>query len=285
MELVVGTIVNILMLSSVYILVALGFAFLFSMLRILNLAHGAIYMIGGYIGLVFITNFGLNPWIAVVLSAAIVGAFGIFLERFCFRPFVGDFNRIVMIGVVVIITLETTVNIIAGTQTLGLPPFLAGSTSFLGTDISNQRLIIFAISAVLLAATLWFAYRTRLGLQMLAISQNIQGAALQGINVHRISSLASFIGCALAAVAGCFMGSFLYLTPFMGDYILVKVLILVMIAGVGSINGIIIAGFILGALDAVLPILTSGATSDAIVISVIVVILLLKPQGFFGLEA
>jgi branched-chain amino acid transport system permease protein len=285
MALIVGTIVNILMLSSVYILVALGFAFLFSMLRILNLAHGAIYMIGGYIGLIFITSFGFNPWIAVILSAVIVGSFGLILERFCFRPFVGDFNRIVMIGVVIIIFLETTVNIIAGTQTLGLPPFVSGSSRFGPVSISNQRLIIFGISAFLLLITLWFAYRTRLGQQMLAISQNIQGAALQGISIHRISALASFIGCGLAAVAGCFMGSFLYLTPFMGDYILVKVLILVMIAGVGSINGILFAGLILGGLDAILPILTSGAASDAIVIMVIVVIVLIKPQGFFGLEA
>ncbi len=285
MDLIVGSIVNILMLSSVYILVALGFAFLFSMLRILNLAHGAIYMIGGYIGLIFITTFGFNPWIAVVLSAAIVGSFGLFLEKFCFRPFIGDFNRIVMIGVVIIIFLETTVNIIAGTQTLGLPPFVEGSSQLGQISISNQRLIIFGISAILLLITLWFAYKTRLGLHMLAISQNILGAALQGINIHRISALASFIGCALAAIAGCFMGSFLYLTPFMGDYILVKVLILVMIAGIGSINGILIAGLILGSLDSILPILTSGATSDAIVIMVIVVILLIKPQGFFGLEA
>jgi branched-chain amino acid transport system permease protein len=285
MALIVGTIVNILMLSSVYILVALGFAFLFSMLRILNLAHGAIYMVGGYIGLIFITTLGLNPWIGVILSAAIVGGFGILLEKFCFRPFVGDFNRIVMIGVVIIIFLETTVNIMAGTQTLGLPPFVSGSSQLGPISISNQRLVIFGISAVLLLAALWFAYRTRLGQQMLAISQNIQGAALQGINIHRISALAAFIGCGLAAVAGCFMGSFLYLTPFMGDYILVKVLIVVMIAGVGSINGILFAGLILGGLDAILPTFTSGATSDAIVIMVIVVILLIRPQGFFGLEA
>jgi branched-chain amino acid transport system permease protein len=241
-------------------------------------------MIGGYIGLIFINAFGLNPWVAILFSAAIVGTFGLFLEKFCFRPFVGDFNRIVMIGVVIIIFLETTVNIMAGTKTLGLPPFLPGSSRFGIISISNQRLIIFAISAILLLMTLWFAYRTRLGQQMQAISQNTWGAALQGINIHRVSALASFIGCALAAIAGCFMGSFLYLAPFMGDYILVKVLILVMIAGIGSINGILIAGLILGGLDSILPILASGAISDAIVIMVIVVILLFKPQGFFGYE-
>jgi branched-chain amino acid transport system permease protein len=130
-----------------------------------------------------------------------------------------------------------------------------------------------------------FVNRTRWGQQMLAISQNIQGAALQGINVHRISALASFMGCALAAIAGCLMGSYLNLAPLMGDDMLVKVMILVMVAGVGSIGGIFIAGLILGILDAALPVVTGGATSDAIVVMVVVVILLIRPQGFFGHEA
>jgi branched-chain amino acid transport system permease protein len=285
LQLIAATIVNVVVLSAIYILVALGFAFLFDILGILNLAHGAIYMIGGYVGLIFITTLGLNPWLALVLTTVIIGAFGIFLERFCFRPFVGDFNRIVMIGVVIIIFLETSVNIIAGTQTLGLPPFIPGTSRLGLISVSNDRLVTFAIGLVLLVLMTLFVNRTRWGQQMLAISQNIQGAALQGINVHRISALASFMGCALAAIAGCLMGSYLNLAPLMGDDMLVKVMILVMVAGVGSIGGIFIAGLILGILDAALPVVTGGATSDAIVVMVVVVILLIRPQGFFGHEA
>jgi branched-chain amino acid transport system permease protein len=120
---------------------------------------------------------------------------------------------------------------------------------------------------------------------MQAISQNLEGASLQGINVHRVSTLACAVGCALAAVAGCMMGAYSGLGPFMGDAMLVKALMLVILAGVGSLGGIFLTGLVLGGLNAVVPVLTSGATSDAIAVAIVVVLLLLKPKGFFGHEA
>jgi branched-chain amino acid transport system permease protein len=285
MELVVATSTNVLILSSMYILVALGFVFLFNMLGILNLAHGAIYMLGGYIGLAFISALGINQWVALILTAIIIGAFGIFLERFCFRPFVGDFNRIVMICVAVAVLLQTGVNILVGTQILSLPPFVKGILTVGPISVSYERIVTFAIGALLLGLVVWFVNRTRWGQQMQAISQDIEGASLQGINVHRVSALASFIGCALAAIAGCLIGAYLGLGPYMGDFMLVKILMLVFLAGVGSISGIFIAGLVLGGLDSTLPLLVSGAASDAIAVGIVVILLLFRPQGFFGREA
>lgn len=284
MELAVATVVNLLILSSMYILTALGFAFLFNMLRILNFAHGAIYMVGGYIGLIFIVSLGINQWLALLLTVLIVAAFGVFLERFCFRPFVGNFNRTVMICVVIIVVLETLINIIYGRKTLALPPFAEGILIVGPASISYERIVTFAIGAVLLGAIVWFVNHTKLGQQMQAIAQHRQGALLQGISVYRISALAFALGCGLAALAGCLIGAYLRLGPFIGDIMLVKVLILVMLAGAGSIGGIFITGLILGSLDAVLPVLIPGAGSDAIIIGVIVVLLLVRPQGFFGYE-
>ncbi len=284
MEQVVPTAVNVLILSSMYILVALGFAFLFSMLGILNLAHGAIYMIGGYVGFALVSWFGLNPWAALLLATLIVAAFGVFLEKFCFRPFVGDFNRTVMICVAITVVLQTTVNIMVGTKVLALPAFAEGVLRTEYFSISYERIVTFAVGIVLLLFIIWFVNRTRWGKQMQAISQNLEGAALQGINVRFISALACALGCGLAAVAGCLMGAYLGLGPFMGDFILVKALILVMLAGIGSIGGIIIAGMVLGSLDAVLPVVINGAVSDAISVGIVVVLLLIRPQGFFGHE-
>jgi branched-chain amino acid transport system permease protein len=284
MELAVATVVNFLILSSMYILTALGFAFLFNMLRILNFAHGAIYMIGGYIGYIFIIGLGFNNWIALVLATLIVAAFGVFLERFCFRPFVGDFNRTVMICVVIIVILQTTVNIMVGNKTMAIPSFAEGVLQVGPTFISFERIVTFAIGAILLGAILWFVNRTKLGQQMQAIAQHRLGASLQGIDIHRISALAFALGCALAAIAGCLMGAYLRLSPYMGDLMLVRVLIIVMLAGAGSISGILIGGLILGALNAALPVLIPGAGSDAVIISVVVVLLLIRPQGFFGYE-
>ncbi|MBA7690192.1 High-affinity branched-chain amino acid transport system permease protein LivH [subsurface metagenome] len=184
----------------------------------------------------------------------------------------------------IIVILQTSVNIIVGTQITSLPPFAEGVFKVGLVSISYERIVTFAIGAALLGAIIWFVNRTKWGQQMQAISQDIQGAFLQGINVHRISALASFIGCALAAIAGCLIGAYLSLGPFMGDFMLVKVLILAILAGVGSISGIFFAGLILGALDSVLPLLTSGAASDAIAVAIVVVLLLIRPQGFFGHE-
>jgi branched-chain amino acid transport system permease protein len=284
MELAVATITNLLILSSMYILVALGFAFLFNMLGIPNFAHGVIYMLGGYIGLALISAMGINQWAALIITAVIVGAFGVFLERFCFRPFIGNFNRIVMICVAVIVILQTSVNILVGTQITSLPPFAEGVFKVGLASISYERIVTFAIGAALLGAIIWFVNRTKWGQQMQAISQDMQGAFLQGINVHRISALASFIGCALAAIAGCLIGAYLSLGPFMGDFMLVKVLILAILSGVGSISGIFIAGLVLGALDSILPLFISGAASDAVAVGIVIVILLIRPQGFFGHE-
>ena len=218
MEQIVATSTNVLVLSSMYILVALGFAFLFNMLGILNLAHGAIYMIGGYIGFALIAALGFNQWIALLLATLIVAAFGVFLERFCFRPFVGDFNRTVMICVAITVILQTSVNIIAGTRILALPPFVEGVFRAGLLSISYERIVTFAIGAVLLGVIIWFVNRTKWGQQMQAISQNMEGASLQGINVHRISALACALGCGLAAIAGCLMGAYLSLEPFYGGF-------------------------------------------------------------------
>lgn len=284
MELAVTTLVNSLILSAMYILTALGFAFLFNMLRIFNFAHGAIYMIGGYICYYFIIGMGLNNWLSLLIATVIVAAFALFLEKFCFRRLVGNFNLIIMMGVAIVVVLQTTVNIMVGDRTMAIPPFAEGVFRYGTIAVSYEKMVTFAIGAVLLAAIMLFVNRTRTGQQMQAIAQNRGGAILQGINIHRISAIAFAVGCGLAAIAGGLMGAYLRLSPFMGDLMLVKVLIIFMLAGAGSIGGILIAGLVLGTLTAVLPVLVGGAGSDAIIIVVVVILLLIRPQGFFGYE-
>jgi branched-chain amino acid transport system permease protein len=285
MAIVVQTIANVFVLSAIYILVALGFSFLFNMLGILNLAHGALYMVGGYTGYYLIQATGMNNWLAIILAALLMAVVGMIIERLCFRPFVGDFNRLIMITVALSVILSTFINVLVGTKVQNLPPLIAGTLKVGGVSISYQRIGIFCIGAVLLGATMWFVNKTRAGRQMQAIAQNIEGAALQGIRIHRLSLIAAGVATGLAAIAGCLMGSYLTLGPYMGDIMLVKALVLVILAGAGSIGGIFITGFFLGALDGVLPVIVTGSQSDAIAMVVVLVLLLLRPRGFFGHEA
>jgi branched-chain amino acid transport system permease protein len=284
MELTIITIINALVLSSMYILVALGFAFLFSIMGILNFAHGAIYMVSGYICYQLAVEWGLNQWLSLLLSVICVGAFGLFLEKFCFRPFFGNLDRTIVVCIAIIIILETTVNVTVGTLVRSLPAFVSGILKVGAFSISAEKLVTLIIGGSLLVAMVWFNRSTKMGQQMQAVSQNLEGAALQGISVHRISALACALACSLAAVAGCLMGAIFSLSPFMGGQMLLKALELVILGGIGSVGGIFFAGLVIGTLDATLPLLIGGAGSEAIGVGVIITVMLFRPQGFFGRE-
>ena len=120
---------------------------------------------------------------------------------------------------------------------------------------------------------------------MLAVSQDAIGAVLQGINIYHVSAAATVIACALAAVAGSLMGAIVSLSPYMGDQMLVKAIEIVILAGIGSIGGVLGAGLILGTIDASLPLFISGSATDAVGLGIVIAILLFRPQGLFGHEA
>jgi branched-subunit amino acid ABC-type transport system permease component len=225
---------------------------------------------------------GLNLLVSMLISVAIVASFGLFLERFCFRPFFGDLNRTMVVCIGIIVVLETTVNILGGTSTRAIPAFAPGLVKAGPISLSIQKVITFIVGGALLAATVWFMKSTRKGQQMQAVSQNLEGAVLQGINVRRSSALACVMACGMASVAGCLMGALVGLTPFMGGHMLLKALELVILGGVGSLGGIFFAGLIIGGLDASLPLFVSGAASEAVGLGIIVAVMLFRPQGLFG---
>jgi branched-chain amino acid transport system permease protein len=281
-QIVVTGAVNALVLSSMYILVALGFALLLSIAGILNFAHGAIYMVGGYICYQFAVGFGLNLWLSLLVSVLIVGLLGLLLEKFCFRAFFGDMVNSIIMSVALIIILETTVNVTVGVYIRSIPQFASGIIRSGAISISAERIVTLIIGGILLLLFTLFIKKAKIGLEMLAISQDPVGAVLQGINIHSICALAFFMGCGLAAVAGCLMGAVFGLSPFMGDFILVKAIQLVILGGIGSTFGILVAGLIIGSIDATLPLFVTGAVTDVVGFGVIVVLLLLRPQGLFG---
>ena len=284
METAINTIIGVLVLSSMYILVALGFALLLSIMGVLNFAHGAIYMVGGYICYQFAVEFGLNQWFSLLLSTIIMGAFGVLLERICFRPFYGDMYRTIVMTIAIVLVLETTANVLVGVHIRSLPAFVPGIIKAGAISLSAERVVTFFIGGLLLLGLTWFIRKTKAGQQMLAVAQEPEGAALQGINIFRISAVACAMGCALAAVAGSLMGAIFELSPFMGDYMLVKAIQLVILSGIGSIGGVLAGGLIVGFIDAVLPLFASGALTQAVGLGIIIVLLVLRPQGLFGRE-
>lgn len=284
MNVIPNVAVNTLVLASMYILASLGFAFIFNMLGSVNLAHGAFYMTAAYITYYLCSRLGMNNWLAMLLSTVVLALVGILMERFCFRPFQKEFDRVVMVSVAIMTMLQQLAVQISGSQTISIPAYASGSVDMGFMVVTGERLVTFAVGAVLLVVTLFMVYRTKLGMQMEALSQDRMGAALQGIPVNKVSALVCGLGFAFAAVAGSMMGAYQQVSSNMGDNINVRILMLVMLAGAGSMNGILITGFLMALLDSICPIIWDSYTASSIACSAVVVLLLMKPKGFFGHE-
>lgn len=284
MNVIPNVAVNTLVLASMYILASLGFAFIFNMLGSVNLAHGAFYMTAAYITYYLCSRLGMNNWLAMLISTVVLALVGILMERFCFRPFQKEFDRVVMVSVAIMTMLQQLAVQISGSQTISIPAYASGSVDVGFLVITGEKLVTFAVGAVLLVATLFMVYRTKLGMQMEALSQDRMGAALQGIPVNKVSALVCGLGFAFAAVAGSMMGAYQQVSSNMGDNINVRILMLVMLAGAGSMNGILITGFLMALLDSICPIIWDSYTASSIACSAVVVLLLMKPKGFFGHE-
>jgi len=267
-----------------YILVALGFALILSVLNVLNFSHAAIYTVGGYVLHQFSVVFGLNQWVSLLISMMAMAGLGLILERFCFRPFLNDMNRIIIITLALIVILTATLNVTVGSYIKTVPAFVPGVLRLGSVSISGERFATFIIGGILLTGLILFVKKTRTGLQMLAMAEDMEAAALQGIKTHRISAITTSIGCALAAVAGSLMGAILTLNPYMGDVMLVKAIEIVILGGIGSIVGVLLGGLVVGAIDATLPLFISGSATELTGLGIVIIFLLFRPQGFFGRE-
>ena len=284
MNTVITCTVNGLVLSSIYILVALGFGLQLSIMGIFNFAHGAVYMIGAYVTYGLSVALGMNPWISLLLSVILIGASGLFLERFCFRPFQTKPTHMIVMAIALIMILESAVEVTLGGVTRAMPAFLPGIFKAGFISVDTERILTFGIGAVLLGGLTFLIQKTRIGQQMLAVAQDAEGAALQGIDTHRIAATATVIACATAALSGSLMATIFSMNPFMGDNILLKAIQVVILSSIGSIRGVLAGGLIMGLLNAFLPVFMDASLGELITILIVILILLVRPKGLFGYE-
>jgi branched-chain amino acid transport system permease protein len=278
------SILNGLVSGGIYILVALGLTIVLSITRIVQLAHGEIYMLGAYCVYYLCIAAGLNFFAALLISMLLVGALGIVLERCFFRHLRGQFLRSLIVGVALMLLIQNGVLVIAGGYPKAMPSVFPGILSVLGVKVPLERLMVVLIGLGLISAILLFVQKTRIGQAMVAISQDQEVAALQGIDINRISAIAMFLGSALAAVAGGLVGTMLSISPLMGGFALIKGIAVIILGGVGSIPGAILGGFIIGLIDGVVPALVSTHIAGLVGLGLILFILLIRPQGIYGHE-
>jgi branched-chain amino acid transport system permease protein len=277
-------IINGFVLGSNLVMVAMGFSMLIGIMRLIQFAHGEMYMLGGY-GTWYITvQLGLNYWLALFLSIAIVTVFGIILERYFLRQFRETLLPAVVVTVAWMMILETGALLIFGTSSKAIPTVFSGTFNVKGIYLSKERLIVSLISLASIGAILLFISKTKEGRAMRAVARETETAMLMGVNLGRIFRLSMILATILAAAAGGLLGPIFTMSPMVGVSMSVKALVAITLGGMGSIGGAAIASYMLGMIESFSGTLAGADFAMLIYFLTLILVLLIRPQGFFGFE-
>jgi branched-chain amino acid transport system permease protein len=252
---------------------------IFSIMGIINFAHGEFYMLGGFAAYYLAQVAGMNYIAMLAVTFLAVCAFGFCLERLLFEPLRAQPLSGFIASLGLLLVLQAGVSILFGVTDKRVDSPFPGILHGYGLVISRERLFVMMASAVLIALLYCFLRWSKQGLALRAAAQEWEAAAVLGINVNRISGLAFGMGCALAAAAGALLAPVFYVTPTMGAQPLVKAFIIVIIGGMGSLPGAVAGGALLGLVESIGPMFFSAATVDLLGFGAIVVLLLVRPTG------
>ncbi len=270
--------------SGIYALLAVGFSLVFGVARIVNIAHTAFYMLAAYCFYTLLVTTGLGVVLASVLSVLAVTALSVICYRIVIEP-VREHQAAVLIATIALgLIFQESMLLLHGGSFLGIPSAIEGVVRVGGVSIPYQRLLVLVVAAVMLTATWFLLYRTRLGLAIRATANDLEVAELIGMNVHRVAMATVAISVALAAVAGVVVAPVFVVDPFMWLSPLVTVLAIVVLGGLGSLPGSLVGALVIGYAEAITVFaLPAGAyLKGAMALSIMVIVLLIRPEGLFG---
>ncbi|MGD9818308.1 MAG: branched-chain amino acid ABC transporter permease [Desulfomonilaceae bacterium] len=276
---------NGVMLGVNYALIALGLTLIFGILGIVNFTHGEMYMLGGYVAYYFFGHFGLNFFVTLVLSAVIVGALGVILEKFIFRPLTKR-PKLELTSLIAAVGLAWVFQMLAiiafGDLDKNVPSAFKGIIRMSGVVITVERLATIIIGLSLVGLLNVFLLKTKTGMTIRAVAQDKEAAALQGVSVDRITALTFGIGCGLAAISGALIAPIFGISPNMGGEVILKAFLVVILGGMGSVPGAMLGGLVLGFVESFGCLFFSVPTVMVLTFSIIILILILKPKGLLG---
>jgi len=271
--------------SAIYAMLAVGFTLIFGVARVLNLAHGSFYALGAY-GAYFFTAHMKWPLLPAALAAiALVALFGVFVERVLVRPMRTSQLAVLMITLAVALVVEQAMFLTFGSEYRNVPAFVDAKFNIGGVDVAGARLLALGVGAVVIAALWLFIQHTRLGSAILAISQDPQAAQYMGIPSDRIFSVVMALSAALAALAGVMAGPFLTVQPTMWLLPIVKAFAIVVVGGLGSIPGSILAALLLGYAETIVGYTISTSWTEIVSVLATLLMLVFRPAGIFGRRA
>ena len=275
-------------LGSLYALIAIGYTMVYGILRLINFAHGDIFMLGAYITYYGMTYTPLPWWLVFILSAVITGGTGVLLEKLAYRPLRDSPRIMILISAIGASFLLQNLGILVfggRPKAFPIPDVLNKTLVIGGISVSLVSVIIPIITIILLVGLTFIIQKTKTGMAMRALSKDYEVASLMGIDIDRVISFTFFIGSFLAAVGGILWGTkYPQLLPLMGVIPGLKCFIAAVIGGIGNITGAVIGGFILGLGEIMLIAFLPGLTGyrDAFSFVLLIIILLVKPTGIMG---
>lgn len=287
--------INGLTVGGVYALIALGYTMVYGILELINFAHGEIYMLGAYLGIIifgFLTATGLTSYsiplslaVTFILSTAFCSAYGLTVEKIAYRP-LRNAPRLspVISAIGVSIFLQNYVMLTQGATDKVFPHlFKASGFSLFGARVTYLQAVIIVVSAFMMVSLHLFVMRTRMGKAMRAVAQDKTMASLLGINIDYVISLTFVIGSGLAAVAGVMVALYYGLVNYSIGYIAgIKAFTAAVLGGIGSIPGAMFGGIFLGLVESMGASYISSEYKDAYAFLVLIAVLLIKPSGIFG---
>jgi branched-chain amino acid transport system permease protein len=284
-------IINGLFLGSIYALFALGYTLVFGVLDILNLAHAAVFMLAAFVALALVGTAHLHILVALPLAVAFAGVLGLLLERVAFRPLRGrsDSNISGLISSLAMATVFEAVALEIWGPNISRFPFgilPEKQIEILGGVVSRLQLTIIAVALALFLVLTWLVNATRLGREIRAVAESPRAARILGVDVDRVIAASFFISSALGGAAGVLFGlAFNSISPDMGRSVELKGLAVIILGGMGSMSGAVIAGFALGLVEVFVVAHLGASWRDAVSFAALFLILVLRPRGLLGAAA
>ena len=280
--------VNGLSLGSVYAIIALGYTMVYGIAKMLNFAHGDVIMVGAYAAYVALRSLNMPPLVATLIAMVVCTLLGILIEKTAYKPLRQTTSLAVLITAIgVSYFLQNMAQLIWGATPVNFPADFITLPSISLMDgkllIEGATLITILAGAVIMVGLTLFINRTKVGKAMRAVSEDRGAAELMGINVNRTISITFAIGSALAAIAGILLWAKVFkLEPTTGALPGIKAFTAAVLGGIGSIPGAMLGGVLLGVIEIFGRAYISTALSDAIVFSVLIIVLLVRPTGLLG---
>jgi len=273
--------VNGLTLAMIYSLAAVGLTLIYGIMRIIQFAHGHIYMLGAFAVFFLFQQAGLNYGLALIISVLLLAALGLLIERVFFRPLRGQDLPSMACAVGLLLLLEGSAAAAFGTSDRYVGAIFPGVSGVAGVIVPNQRLLIIGVSLLMILLLYFFLHRTRIGRAMRATALDAVGSVLQGVNTNRINSMGFAIGSGLAALAGGLIIPIAVLNPAIGVEVTIKAFIVIILGGLGSITGALVGALIIGLVESFG--YTFLGTGTALISYIIVILVLIfRPTGLFG---